>query len=312
MAAAAAAAARLVAAVRAGLLARADAEVAVQAAAYFKGVVEFWGVKTPAMDAVYDACGPRPPPAVLHAAAAALLADSVFEMKHVGVYALYRGVGALARDAATAAQVVDTVEAAFDGRHVYDWATCDGLSSRVLAACAREHRSLAERVAAWRTAPYLWKQRAAAVTFVKLTATPLGYQPLILDVATHLAGHPERFVQLGVGWMLRELSVSAPATFADFMAAHGAAMSREGLRYAVEKLPSEQRARLLAVPRASPLPAADGSTGSAAAAGGAGSKRPRRVTAAAARAEPPPPPVPVLSRTGSTRRRVPRADMTIS
>ena len=56
----------------------------------------------------------------------------------------------------------------------------------------------------------------------------------------------ERFVQLGLGWVLRELYLADRDLVLSFLAAHYGELSREGLRYAIEKMPAELQMRLLA------------------------------------------------------------------
>jgi 3-methyladenine DNA glycosylase AlkD len=67
-----------------------------------------------------------------------------------------------------------------------------------------------------------------------------------VTVCERVVKNPERFAQLGVGWVLRELSVVDRPRMLRFLSDHHAELSREGLRYAVEKLPPKLRAELLA------------------------------------------------------------------
>jgi 3-methyladenine DNA glycosylase AlkD len=53
--------------------------------------------------------------------------------------------------------------------------------------------------------------------------------------------NPERFVQLGTGWALRELWLAEPRKVRAFLRDHYPHFSREGLRYAIEKMPPAQQ-----------------------------------------------------------------------
>jgi len=55
----------------------------------------------------------------------------------------------------------------------------------------------------------------------------------------------QRFVQLGVGWVLRELSLADHDLVVNFIKSNYAYFSREGLRYAIEKMSGAQRTKLL-------------------------------------------------------------------
>lgn len=55
----------------------------------------------------------------------------------------------------------------------------------------------------------------------------------------------ERFVQLGCGWLLREISLSERKRVISFIEKHHESFSREGLRYAIEKMTESERRRLM-------------------------------------------------------------------
>jgi 3-methyladenine DNA glycosylase AlkD len=54
-----------------------------------------------------------------------------------------------------------------------------------------------------------------------------------------------RFAQTGVGWLLRELAQAEREAVLSFIRVHLARMSREGLRYVVDRLPQDERNALL-------------------------------------------------------------------
>jgi 3-methyladenine DNA glycosylase AlkD len=62
---------------------------------------------------------------------------------------------------------------------------------------------------------------------------------MVLDNCTHLLGSQERFVQTGVGWVLRELSNSDEERVIGFVEANLDRFSREGLKNAIKYLPPE-------------------------------------------------------------------------
>lgn len=265
----------VVTAARTALMAAASPSVAAKQSTYFKGAAAFHGVMTPGVESVYRAAVapalPRPlPPATILAVAAALYADAYHEMKHLAVLALHNERRALAP---AADAVFTAVEAAFTAAHIADWATCDTTSTRVLAPAIVASPAIAHRVAEWRDSDNIWKRRAAAVTFVgcKLARAEAGYQPLILSICDAAVRHPERFVQLGVGWVLREVSVDNAAAMQAFVASHARWMSREGLRYALEKVPAAVRDAVLAHHRGASAVGTGGTVGdSSAPSAGAG------------------------------------------
>jgi hypothetical protein len=274
-------AAAVVGALRAALQAAGNPAVAAEKAAYLKHVAPVVGVKTPALEALHAQHVLAPlagaPRATVLEVFRLCVADEVHEMKQGGVLTAWRLRRALLPDADADAvgALLDATEALYDGGAVNDWATSDGLCGRVLFCCiVAAPATAAARVASWRTSPHLWKQRSAAVAFVKLAKPQYGHRDTILAVCDAVVRRPDRFAQLGCGWVLRELGMHYPGHTQAFIEAHYAHFSREGLRYALEKTDAPTRARLLAYQPPPPPPslwvmAASGS----AAAGAAGSGR---------------------------------------
>jgi hypothetical protein len=57
--------------------------------------------------------------------------------------------------------------------------------------------------------------------------------------------NPERFAQLGAGWVLRELWLAESSTVEAFIKEHHQRVSREGLRYGIEKMPTKFQREIL-------------------------------------------------------------------
>lgn len=135
------------------------------------------------------------------------------------------------------------LEDEFDGI-VNGWATCDGLCGSVLRPLL-PRPELRRRIVSWKDAASPWLQRAAAVTFVNEAKTGL-YNAEILEVCRTTVRNPHRFVQLGTGWVLRELSLADRGLVNAFIREHRRGFISEGLRYALEKHPADERAALTA------------------------------------------------------------------
>jgi 3-methyladenine DNA glycosylase AlkD len=132
----------------------------------------------------------------------------------------------------------------FGAGFIHDWNTCDWFCVKVLGPLSeREGEPCARAIANWRQADNLWQRRASGVAFVNLAARGDDYFPgfveMMLETCAVTVHSSERFAQTGTGWVLRELSVAAPEQVARFIETHLEGFSREGLRYAIEKLPQE-------------------------------------------------------------------------
>jgi len=67
----------------------------------------------------------------------------------------------------------------------------------------------------------------------------------IIEICETCVKSPERFVQLGNGWVLRELSRADLNLVVSFIKKNYSHFSREGLRYAIEKMDEKLRQKLL-------------------------------------------------------------------
>jgi 3-methyladenine DNA glycosylase AlkD len=135
--------------------------------------------------------------------------------------------------------------------HMYDWATCDSLSGRVFFSMVKREAACLEVVRSWKQVPNLWRQRASCVSFVKLGRHGQ-HTEVIFDICESTCHNPERFVQLGTGWVLREVSLVDLDRVVAFLKRNYAYISREGLRYAIEKMEPPLRKQLMAYGRAPP------------------------------------------------------------
>lgn len=235
------AAAAMAADARQRLEALADPTVKAGAERYFKGAVPFIGVKSPRVRevarALYRDYGALDAQAIVDGALA-LLGAPHQEEKQLAVLLLER----LKRrwPPTLLAQLEDVFDAS-----VHDWATCDAIAGRVLhPLMTRDRRSIA-RVARWSRAPHHWRQRAAAVAFVKRARTG-AHNDVIIAICSRLVKNPDRFVQLGMGWVLRELYLADADVTLAFLGRHAASIRREALRYAIEKMPKRVQALVLA------------------------------------------------------------------
>lgn len=137
--------------------------------------------------------------------------------------------------------------------HLADWNIVDWFCVKVLTTLlAREagRAEVARALSQWRSAETVWQRRAACVAFTKLAprgeAALPGLTGLILTVCATVVWSPDRFDQTAVGWVLRELGRAEPARVEAFFRRHARFMSRDCVRYVVEKLPAAKRTELLA------------------------------------------------------------------
>lgn len=227
-------------------------EVKAGAERYFKHVVKFRGVKRPGVTAIGRALRPRLA-ALSHEErvqlALTLLRAQTMEDRQVGLDVLAREMKRIVKERPDA--FTDVIARLFDDV-VRDWASCDMLCSKVLKPLLVASPGARKKIVGWCRAPNPWRRRAAAVAFVGV-ARGGDHDAAILHVCAHIVKDPERFTQLGCGWVLRELFLASPRATVAFLEQHLTSLSREGLRYAIEKMPRAEQARLLALHAAARL-----------------------------------------------------------
>lgn len=216
-----------------------------------KGVIPFRGVPLPQVRSIVNGWWPEwvePEPLPAQKELAFTLFDSDWsEDKLAGILAFERLAPQL--DPSD----LRYFEALFASGLLHDWGNTDWLCVKVLHKLVLRGAEFADPIAAWaghERAP-LWQRRAAVVAFVQ-TAKHGDRPPndgrmvdRMLAAATETLRSRERFLQTGAGWLIREISRGDRERAVAFIREHLADFSREGLRYAVEKLPEPDKALLL-------------------------------------------------------------------
>jgi 3-methyladenine DNA glycosylase AlkD len=137
----------------------------------------------------------------------------------------------------------------FDREYIRDWSICDWFCVKVLGPLVEQQgEPCARAVLEWRETDSVWQRRASVVTFANLASKGdqnfPGFTEMVLDTCSHLLGSQERFVQTGVGWVLREFSRSDQSRVIGLVEANLDRFSREALKNATKYLPPEVRERL--------------------------------------------------------------------
>ena len=92
----------------------------------------------------------------------------------------------------------------------------------------------------WRTSPSIWKRRAVPVTLIKpmKTAFPLDS---ILEYLDPMMMSPEKPVQQGLGWFLREAWKKQPEKVEPFLLKWKEDAGRTIIQYATEKMSAAEK-----------------------------------------------------------------------
>jgi 3-methyladenine DNA glycosylase AlkD len=123
-----------------------------------------------------------------------------------------------------------------------NWAHTDVLCGEVIAPLLESRRIDLEALAAWRDSKFKYQRRAVPVAMLGLLKEPTKLGPL-LEFLRPLVMDPERVVQQGLGWFLREAWKKNPAPVEAFLLEWKDRAPRLIFQYATEKMPAAARAR---------------------------------------------------------------------
>ncbi|BFU20376.1 DNA alkylation repair enzyme, putative [Entamoeba histolytica HM-1:IMSS-B] len=130
--------------------------------------------------------------------------------------------------------------------YVPDWSTCDSFSNKVLGPLVKKSDEFAHSVAQWKDSGKVWRMRACCIAFVNLAKVG-AMTELSFEICAHCLRSSERFVQLGVGCLLREMSLMFSENVVEFITQNFRYFSREGLRYSIDKLNCDVRKKILSL-----------------------------------------------------------------
>ncbi len=125
-----------------------------------------------------------------------------------------------------------------------NWASVDVFCTDVCGALLAAYPDLAVTIGGWIGHRNRWVRRAALVSFIK-PAKNREFLPAIYAVSEAAFPVDDDLIHKANGWLLREAGKTDPARLERFLLAHGPAIPRTTLRYAIERFPEAKRKALL-------------------------------------------------------------------
>jgi len=129
-------------------------------------------------------------------------------------------------------------------RYVNNWASCDTLCNHTVGDFIQKYPDHLAELRKWAKSENRWVKRASAVSLI-IPARRGRYLDDIFEIAGILLMDVDDMVQKGYGWMLKEASKPHQKAVFDFVMRHKAVMPRTALRYAIEKMPADLRAKAM-------------------------------------------------------------------
>lgn len=128
--------------------------------------------------------------------------------------------------------------------YVSNWASCDTLCNHTIGDFIQKYPDYIEELKRWARSENRWVKRAAAVSLI-IPARRGKFLDDIFEIANMLLLDGDDMVQKGYGWMLKVASQAHQQEVFDFVIHHKVVMPRTALRYAIEKMPPDLRARAM-------------------------------------------------------------------
>jgi 3-methyladenine DNA glycosylase AlkD len=217
--------------------------------AYMKHQERYLGVKTPAVEKTIITLAAQLSNQISQKLCFSLLESPFTEEKLAGMILYQKKL--IKNSSSSWQQDLKSIKKITEAGYISWWNTCDWLCMRVLGRIiAEQGKHAALLVSSWIDSDNLWLKRMSLVSFVnhakKGDQLFKGNQKIILTNAQRLVLSSERFHQTAVGWVIREVYKGDPKTAQQFIVRNQSHFSREGLRYAIEKMPEAERKRILA------------------------------------------------------------------
>ncbi len=128
--------------------------------------------------------------------------------------------------------------------YIHNWASCDTLCNHTIGAFLEIYPEYVEKIKEWTKSSNRWLRRASAVSLI-IPGKKGKFLRESLDIADALIKDSDDLVQKGFGWLLKEESRIHQKEIFYYVLKNKDIMPRTALRYAIEKMPNEFRAKVL-------------------------------------------------------------------
>ncbi len=129
-------------------------------------------------------------------------------------------------------------------KYVNNWASCDTLCNHSVGEFIEMYPAYIARLKSFAVSDNRWMRRASAVTLI-IPARKGKFMSDILEIADILLTDEDDLVRKGYGWMLKAASEAHQQEIFEYVIKNKAVMPRTSLRYAIEKMPEDMKARAM-------------------------------------------------------------------
>lgn len=131
--------------------------------------------------------------------------------------------------------------------YIEDWWDCDDFMTHAFQYILMKYPNNISRLKNWITHERFAVRRSAAVILIVPARKGLLEENVIFNICDLLMDDPHYLVQKGYGWLLKESVKMYHDSVVKYLENNVSRMSRTAFRYALEKLPKEEKERLMAL-----------------------------------------------------------------
>lgn len=128
--------------------------------------------------------------------------------------------------------------------YVTNWASCDTFCNHSVGVFIEMYPEYLSNLKKWAKSKNRWMRRASAVSLI-IPAKQGEFIKDIFKISDILLLDKDDMVQKGYGWMLKALSQTCQKDVFDYVISKKLVMPRTALRYAIEKMPKEIKAKAM-------------------------------------------------------------------
>ena len=128
--------------------------------------------------------------------------------------------------------------------YVDNWASCDTLCNHTVGELVEMYPETISELKRWARSSNRWMKRASAVSLI-IPARHGLFLIDIIEIADIMLMDNNDMVQKGYGWMLKAASQAHQKEIFEYAMSKKAVMPRTALRYAIEKMPAELKAKAM-------------------------------------------------------------------
>ncbi|MFA6047255.1 MAG: DNA alkylation repair protein [Parcubacteria group bacterium] len=129
--------------------------------------------------------------------------------------------------------------------YVSNWAACDTFCNHTVGEFLVRYPEYVKSLKKWAQSKNRWMRRASAVSLI-VPGKRGKFLPDIFQISDILLLDPDDMVQKGYGWMLKVASQAHEKEVFDYVMKNKKKMPRTALRYAIEKMPKNLKAKAMA------------------------------------------------------------------